>query len=111
MSRVALIGSISSISGKTNSLSVQKTAAPSGKSFGQSLENVRKSGDQVLFPKTDFHKELVKLQQDLASGKKIPPRDLLLYQIKAGQFHLRVELISKSAETVLAAVRKFQNPN
>jgi len=47
----------------------------------------------------------------VASGHNFVPRELLLYQIKASQLHLQVELVSKAAESMLATVRKFQNPS
>lgn len=43
------------------------------------------------------------------TSKNIAPKDLLLLQIKASSYHLRVELVSKAAESLLATVRKFQN--
>lgn len=55
-----------------------------------------------------LHQDLQKLQKTILDGKKLDPRELLLYQIKAGQFSLNVELISKVGESLTATVRKFE---
>lgn len=51
---------------------------------------------------------LENLQQQLINAPELNPRQLLLYQIKVGQLGLRVELISKLAESATATVRKLQ---
>ena len=58
----------------------------------------------------DLYPQLVKLQADLMRGKSFNPRELLGYQIMAGQFNLRVEMLSKVAESASAAIKKFQTP-
>ena len=73
--------------------------------FTEVLQGVRKSAET----KTDLHAEIRELQQLLLSGRKIPPEKLLVYQIKAGQYGMRVELVTKLAESMLATVRRFQN--
>lgn len=56
-----------------------------------------------------FHAELNHLQKNLISGAKVAPEKLLLYQIKVGQFGMRVELVSKIAESMLSTVRRLQS--
>lgn len=58
--------------------------------------------------KVDLHSELQQMQKDLISGKSFAPHELIHYQVKANQFHLRVEMLSKASEGILAGVRKFQ---
>jgi hypothetical protein len=58
----------------------------------------------------DLYPQLVKLQADIMRGKNFSPRELLGYQIMAGQFNLRVEMLCKVAESASAAVKKFQTP-
>ena len=62
------------------------------------------------FTGPDLYPQLVKLQADIMRGKTLNPRELLGYQIMAGQFNLRVEMLSKVAESASAAVKKFQTP-
>ena len=56
-----------------------------------------------------LHKELGALQQKALGGGAFDARELLLYQIKAGQFNMRVELVSKVAESLLGTLRKLQS--
>lgn len=58
----------------------------------------------------DFHTELQGLYQRIERGRMPGTQELLLYQIRAGEFHLKVELAAKAAETLLSAARRFQNP-
>lgn len=78
------------------------------KSFQEIMGQVSADKTQAA-GKPDFHQDLVQMQKDVMSGKELSMRDLFRYQIKAGQFHLRVELLSKAAEGMLASVRKFQS--
>lgn len=53
--------------------------------------------------------ELGQMKAKALQGAKLSARDLILYQIKAAEFGLGVELVSKVAESVSVTVRKFQN--
>ena len=55
-----------------------------------------------------LHQELTKVGQAIAGGRDLSARELLLYQVRAGQLGLRVELVSKVAESGLQTVRKLQ---
>lgn len=57
----------------------------------------------------DFHAELQGLYQRMEAGQKLQPQELLVYQIKAGEYHLKVELVSKAGEAVQGTLRRFQN--
>jgi hypothetical protein len=57
-----------------------------------------------LNPKSDLYADLSKIGQ----LSNIPSNKLLSYQIKANQFHLQVEMLSKVAESALATARKLQ---
>lgn len=65
-------------------------------------------GQQVAIP-TDPFRAMNQLSQRVLKGEHIGSKELLLYQIRAGQFGMRVELTSKVAESVSASVRKLQN--
>ena len=82
----------------------QEPAGAKGKVFKQILSNVTESKPD----QKNVFQEITELQQKLISGNKIPPKELLLYQIKAGQFGLRVELVSKVADSALSTARKLQ---
>lgn len=52
---------------------------------------------------------MLKTEDLMNPGNNFSPKELLLLQVKASSYHLRVELVSKAAESLLATVRKFQN--
>ncbi len=56
----------------------------------------------------DAHAELVALRDKILQGGKLEPKQLLYYQIRAHQFGLGVELVSKVGESVSATVRRFE---
>jgi len=49
------------------------------------------------------------IEQALFQGRKISTAELLLYQVRMGRFGLGVELVSRLAEGLLAALRRLQN--
>jgi len=55
------------------------------------------------------HSELLQVERAVAGGKGVPLADLINIQIKAGQFGLRVELLSKVAESATTTLRKLQS--
>lgn len=58
----------------------------------------------------DLFKEIQEIQKAILNGKELTGKDLIMYQIKTGQYSMRVELISKVAEAAVSTVKKFQNP-
>ena len=69
------------------------------KKFSEWLERAEMGG---------LHEQLSSLQKSVLNGKLFSPQELLKFQIQAGQFGLRVELISRVAESASATIRKFQ---
>ncbi|MCO6430205.1 MAG: hypothetical protein J5J00_05040 [Deltaproteobacteria bacterium] len=57
----------------------------------------------------DSFSEIAQVQQRILSGQKLTPQELIIYQVRAGEYNLRVELVSKIAESVMATMRKFQS--
>ncbi len=55
-----------------------------------------------------LQQELNTFTQGVMNGKVFSPKDLIVYQIKAGQFGLGVELVSKLAESVSSTVKKLE---
>lgn len=49
-------------------------------------------------------------RQRLLSGAKLSPQELITYQIRAGEFGLQVEFVSKVADGILQTARRLQNP-
>lgn len=91
----------------------------SAQSIGMVKETLPTAGQQTSFKDVlkgvSSANDIVSLQKDLksftdgvVSGKSFSPRDLILYQIKAGQFGLGVELVSKVAESAGATIKKLE---
>jgi hypothetical protein len=55
-----------------------------------------------------LQRDLNNFSQGIMSGKTYSSKDLIVYQIKAGQFGLGVELVSKLAESVSSTVKKLE---
>lgn len=87
------------------SIQVPKSNQPS---FKDAMHKVGLKEIQSQVLGQDLHKDIIAVQRSLESGRSMPMQDLVLYQIKAGQFNLRVELISKMGESVMSTLRKFQ---
>jgi len=49
------------------------------------------------------------LSSKIESGSPLSSRALLLYQIRAGQYGMRVELLSKIAESANTSLKRLQN--
>ena len=79
------------------------------KRFVEVLDSKRKPSLGELLCNPRSFQELGELQNKILSSKVISPQELLLYQVKASQFGLGVELVSKIAESFSVSVRKFQN--
>ena len=53
--------------------------------------------------------QIAKIKQALIDSKTINPKELLLYQIQISELNMRVELLSKAADSAVALTRKLQN--
>jgi len=53
-------------------------------------------------------KSVLTLQNRMAAGAEISPRELFSAQISMQRFGLRVELVSKSVESVTASLKRLQ---
>lgn len=72
-------------------------------SFKDVLKGLSSSNDIV-----SLQKDLKTFTEGIVAGRSFSPRDLILYQIKAGQFGLGVELVSKVAESASATIKKLE---
>ena len=74
-----------------------------GVDFKQLKDSLRSSGDGL-------YSDIQRLQQQVMSGKSLSSQELITYQIKAHQFGLQVELVSKVAESAVSSLKRLQNP-
>ncbi len=70
-------------------------------SFQKVFDRIGQSGD--------IHQELMSFRSQLVRGKEFQPQELLYYQIRAGQYGVKVELVSRLAESVNHTVKRLQN--
>ena len=90
ISKVTTVASLASSSAR----SVKENPTP-----GVSFKEIMAGG---------LEEELKNIQGQLANGHNFSPKELLLYQVKASQFGLRVELVSRVAESLVAVTKKLQ---
>lgn len=100
-------------------LSVSSVSAASGSGYlgspvltghdGRAREKFAAAMDAQRALQTDLHTELAGIQQKVLQGHQFSAKELLYYQIRAGQFNLRVELCSKLADSLLSVTRRLQN--
>lgn len=53
--------------------------------------------------------QISKIKETLSSAEGMQPKDILVYQIQISELNLRVEMLSKAADSALAMTRKLQN--
>ena len=94
-----LAKSVMNGSGMLNGVS-NSTPAGSGMSFSQVKSNIVGGNDT--------HSQLIQVQQKVLNGQELSHKELLMYQIKASDFHLQVEMLSKLGEGVTASIKRFQ---
>lgn len=106
-----MIISVNRIPGGNGGVNTQNLGGSAGTGgLGQkpSFQEVLNEKSSQRIPEDPF-KAMEQLSAQLVAGKEIGSRDLLLYQIRAGQFGARVELVSRVAESMSASLRKLQN--
>ena len=57
------------------------------------------------------HQELVKLEERLLNTPQLSAKELLGLQLRVGAYGIRIELLSKLAESGLSTIRKFEQQN
>jgi hypothetical protein len=102
------VGAIGGVEGISQSRI--EAAAPEKKteSFKEVLSNLNEkiAWDRV-FGVAD-HKALGDFRQRVTRGAHFTNQELLSFQIRAGEFGLRVELISKLADSLVGTAKKFE---
>lgn len=102
---------IASIDALQQQLSGPVTPRPAGGDFAQvrsELESKSAKGSTMFGP--DSFGELRKAEQTLLAGGSLSSQQMLLMQLKATDAHMRVELLSKIAESAIATAKRLQNP-
>ena len=100
---VKRIGSVQS-----EKLSVTSVNGEVATRFQDVLERaVQQKTTPAAIPRDPFQ-AMGQLSTRLLRKEAISPRELLLYQMRAGEFGVRVELASKVAESFNTALRKLQ---
>lgn len=102
---------ISGVAGVGAALPQQGVAQKAGGTFAEVRAELlsKDKGIEALFG-GDLVPQLRKLEQSVVSGQKIPPEQLLALQIRAGDLGMRVELVSKMAESLISTFKRLQNP-
>ncbi|MCI5066669.1 hypothetical protein MRY87_13190 [bacterium] len=103
--------------GMVSGVGVQPMSGASGKSFQEvmrSLDSPAAGATQPTgAPPVRVPEDPFLAMQDLArrvvGGENLSSHELLVYQVRAGEFGMNVELVSKVAESVGASLRKLQN--
>ncbi|MCB0321604.1 MAG: hypothetical protein KDD60_11820 [Bdellovibrionales bacterium] len=72
----------------------------------QGVMNSLRGGTKAI--PTDPFQAMQQLSTRLTRGESLSPGELIQYQVRAGEFGVRVELVSKVAESLSASLRKLQ---
>lgn len=102
---------IASIDSLQQQLSGTMVPRPAGGNFAElrsELETKNAQGSTLLGP--DSFGQLGKVEQTLLAGGSLSSQQMLLMQLQATDAHMRVELLSKVAESAIATAKRLQNP-
>lgn len=102
MKNIGSVGALGQVAGVGLPTEVVSNV-PQSKGFSSILQSKM---DAILG--SDLYKDMTKFEQNLTSKRDMAPKELILYQVKASQLGLRVELLSKVGESMLTTVKKFQ---
>lgn len=98
---MAKIGKIQAVKISKNAIS-PKIKGTKGKESFKEIINRFLGDDKTL-------NDIDKIQKQINTGVKFKPEQLLAYQIRAGKLHLRVELVSKVAESANSTTKRLQS--
>ncbi len=73
-----------------------------------SFKEVLAGVNSAMQESSDIFGSIRQFQSTVMSGRKISPKELLVFQIRASQFGVHVELLSKVAESGLSSLRRLQ---
>ena len=78
--------------------------------FKSIYEGIIKSPEYIGLNKNSNLETISKIKMNIQNSKNVSGRELLLYQIQINEINLKIELLSKSADSAIGLVRKLQNP-
>lgn len=92
--------------GKVQTQAVQSAhpSPTSGPSFKSVLEKVTQG-------KQDPHELITQVTQGLIKGRSFSSQELIGLQVVSGQYHIKLELLSKVGESASAVAKKFSQGN
>ncbi|MCB0330296.1 MAG: hypothetical protein KDD70_11540 [Bdellovibrionales bacterium] len=74
-----------------------------------SFQDALSGAQQALKVPRDPFQAMKVLTERVTSGAQMKPRELLMFQIRAGEYGMTVELVSKVAESGSSSLRRLQN--
>ena len=78
--------------------------------FAEAMKGARRGQSGEFFLGQELHTSLSELRRAILQRKELSSRELLLYQMRAADLALRVELTAKAADGLVATMRRLQNP-
>ena len=99
---------VSALHRLSSSRVVSSAVSPAQKKFSQIVEGLSKSPKLAELLGTGLRAELRALETSVFKGQQLSATQLLRYQIKLGEFNLRVELCSKLSEGLTSTIKRFQ---
>lgn len=73
-----------------------------------SFKEVLAGVDAAMHESSDIYRSIQQFQSSVIAGREISPKELLVFQMRASQFGVHVELLSKVAESSLSSLRRLQ---
>ena len=61
-----------------------------------------------ILPSLTPHPQLVELTEKVARGQTLSMGEMMNFQVRTHELHVRVELTSKAAESALTTLKRFQ---
>lgn len=91
---------------KLASVSIKKVKSPEQISTnGFSFDAIKKEIANLLLDKSS---PLSEIENRLTNTNNLSGKDLLSFQIRASNYHMKVEVVSKVAESLIATTRRLQ---
>ena len=81
--------------------SIPQTTSGVGQTFDKVMNSLKQG--------TDLHATLEKMGSKIGGAKGVAPEMLIQYQVAMSRYQLKIELVSKVAESASATVKKLQN--
>ena len=87
---------------------VEKPPKPSGDPHTESFREILERVARGLDGSSDPFQSTVDFERSVMKGEGFTPHEILVFQIRASQFSVHVELLSRAAESGLSMIRRLQ---